>query len=424
MPDSQTRAILVSVVVLSILSAPAVYAGATTNTYSSNGGAQATNDKNSADITVTFSDDCTDFHVESSKEISFVSVNYEDDFSYRKFEGSEIRHEDEDTDGDDPKGKNLQDFSRSDDKPIKSIVVKSGSTKQVFDCPEGGSGEAPGSNEPPECSDGNDNDRDGKTDHPDDDGCETPDDDDERPPADGGNGGTEGPPGDETCSDGEDNDGDGKVDQEDEDCREPEGPQGDETCSDGVDNDGDSKVDQEDEDCNEGAQDGKFCDDGDDNDGDGKVDGDDEDCPTEPTDPECTGQGEPIAVSAAGNDIVGTEGPNDDNAIDANVQSGSDAQSDCDTVDADAGTHSSNAGADDDSIDADVGSNASAISDDDSIDVDVASQEHCRSDNNDIEVSVPPSADCTTPTSSNAATNVFAGVLNSVHKVFGTLFVG
>lgn len=339
-----------SVVVLSILSAPAVYAGATSNAYSSNGGAQGQNDKNTAKITVTFSDDCTDFHVESSKEISSVSVNYEDDFSYRKFEGSEIRHEDEDTDGDDPKGKNLQDFSREDDKPIKSTVVKWGSTRQVFNCPEDSGQTNPNPDEEPECSDGTDNDGDGKVDHPKDPGCEAPDDDDERNPGQGNGGG---PPTDSPTP--------------------TESPTpGSPTPTDG-----------------------------------------------------CSGEGETIAVSAAGNDIVGTEGPNDDNAIDANVQSGSEAQSDCDTVDADAGTHSSNAPADDDSIDADVGSTAQAISDDDSIDVDVASQEHCQSDTTDIEVSVPPSADCTTPiSSSNAAANVFAGVLDSVHKVFGTLFVG
>ena len=72
-------------------------------------------------------------------------------------------------------------------------------------------------------------------------------------------GGTEGPPGDETCSDGIDNDNDGKTDQEDEDCQEPEGPPGDPTCSDGIDNDGDGLVDEDDPDCQNGGNGENLC---------------------------------------------------------------------------------------------------------------------------------------------------------------------
>ena len=66
---------------------------------------------------------------------------------------------------------------------------------------------------PPECSDGEDNDGDGKVDHPDDPGCDSPEDDSEiDAPA---------PP---ECSDGIDNDGDGKIDftGQDPGCDSPE----------------------------------------------------------------------------------------------------------------------------------------------------------------------------------------------------------
>ncbi|MGH2729530.1 MAG: Ig-like domain-containing protein, partial [Actinomycetota bacterium] len=54
----------------------------------------------------------------------------------------------------------------------------------------------------PQCSDGVDNDGDGKTDHPADPGCQNPNDNDE----------TDEPPEEPECSDGVDNDGDGKTD--------------------------------------------------------------------------------------------------------------------------------------------------------------------------------------------------------------------
>jgi hypothetical protein len=67
----------------------------------------------------------------------------------------------------------------------------------------------------PACSDGIDNDCDGRTDYPDDPGCSSPDDDDEH--------------GDAVCDDGIDNDGDGKTDYHvrpgcgpgDEKCKSP-----------------------------------------------------------------------------------------------------------------------------------------------------------------------------------------------------------
>jgi hypothetical protein len=102
----------------------------------------------------------------------------------------------------------------------------------------------------------------------------------------------EGPPGDETCSDGIDNDGDGKIDQEDEDCQEPEGPPGDPTCSDGIDNDGDGLTDEDDPDCQdgpgtEGPPGHPTCSDGIDNDEDGLIDLDDPDCQEVPPEPTC-----------------------------------------------------------------------------------------------------------------------------------------
>lgn len=94
-----------------------------------------------------------------------------------------------------------------------------------------------GPNDPPECSDERDNDRDGKIDYPNDPGCDSPQDDDER---DGGQ--------EPECSDGEDNDGDGDIDypadpgcenRDDDDETNNDDPE----CSDGVDNDGDGRID-------------------------------------------------------------------------------------------------------------------------------------------------------------------------------------
>lgn len=96
----------------------------------------------------------------------------------------------------------------------------------------------------PACADGIDNDGDGLIDHPDDPGCSSPEDDDERSP---------GP----ACSDGVDNDGDGKTDypsdpgclapnQDDEtdDCPDGENcPQ----CANGIDDDGNGQTDYPDD---------------------------------------------------------------------------------------------------------------------------------------------------------------------------------
>ena len=93
----------------------------------------------------------------------------------------------------------------------------------------------------PACSDGRDNDGDRRIDHPDDPGCEGPDDPtEENAPL-------------SSCSDGRDNDGDGKIDypadpgcilpqadSEADDC--PSGPRCPQ-CGDGADNDGDGKID-------------------------------------------------------------------------------------------------------------------------------------------------------------------------------------
>lgn len=66
---------------------------------------------------------------------------------------------------------------------------------------------------PPQCSDGIDNDGDGKTDHPADPGCTSPEDDDEKNPC---------PVCKPQCSDGKDNDGDGLIDHpEDPGCSSP-----------------------------------------------------------------------------------------------------------------------------------------------------------------------------------------------------------
>jgi hypothetical protein len=84
------------------------------------------------------------------------------------------------------------------------------------------------------CSDGMDNDSDGRTDYPNDSNCSSPDDGSERNPA---------------CSDGLDNDGDGDIDYpKDSKCSSPD----DRTekipkCSDGLDNDHDGKTDYPDD---------------------------------------------------------------------------------------------------------------------------------------------------------------------------------
>ncbi len=124
---------------------------------------------------------------------------------------------------------------------------------------EDGDGETPIPSEDPQCSDGIDNDGDGKIDWQPpvvgdgDQGCSTPTDDDESDDPSNGGGGDE-----SACEDGQDNDGDGKVDMEDPGCTDSNdddetdssGGGGDESaCEDGQDNDGDGKVDMEDPGC-------------------------------------------------------------------------------------------------------------------------------------------------------------------------------
>ncbi len=89
----------------------------------------------------------------------------------------------------------------------------------------------------PQCSDGIDNDGDGRLDYPSDTGCSSPSDDSEYAP----------PP---KCSDGVDNDGDGLIDYpRDPGCSSPSdddeynAPPPKPACSDGRDNDGDGLVD-------------------------------------------------------------------------------------------------------------------------------------------------------------------------------------
>ena len=106
----------------------------------------------------------------------------------------------------------------------------------------------------PECSDGVDNDGDGKIDFPADPGCTSRNDNSE-----GSDGGNEGADrrGDAECEDGRDNDGDGLVDfPNDPGCTSRNddseaggggtagaGAGGGTECSDGIDNDGDGKID-------------------------------------------------------------------------------------------------------------------------------------------------------------------------------------
>jgi LPXTG-motif cell wall-anchored protein len=137
----------------------------------------------------------------------------------------------------------------------------------------------------PQCSDGVDNDNDGKIDYPADRGCVSAQDDSEA----GG-----GP----QCADGVDNDKDGKIDYPaDKGCTSAKddseaggGPQ----CADGVDNDNDGKVDAADPGChsdgnaankasydasdNSEAGGAAQCADGRDNDGDGLIDAADPGC--------------------------------------------------------------------------------------------------------------------------------------------------
>lgn len=70
-------------------------------------------DNSEAQITVDFGENCKSFHVESTKDISFVSINNNTTFTYEKFEGEEIKTEDEDFDNDETEGNDTTDFSWS-----------------------------------------------------------------------------------------------------------------------------------------------------------------------------------------------------------------------------------------------------------------------------------------------------------------------
>jgi hypothetical protein len=116
----------------------------------------------------------------------------------------------------------------------------------------------------PQCSDGVDNDGDGKIDYPADGGCASAGDTSEI--------------GSAQCSDGVDNDGDGKVDfPADGGCTSAtDNNELNRQCSDGIDNDGDGKVDYPaDGGCTSATDNNEIdpqCVDGIDNDGDGQVD--------------------------------------------------------------------------------------------------------------------------------------------------------
>ncbi len=127
--------------------------------------------------------------------------------------------------------------------------VWSGNTFELGNaCGSGSSPPPPPPGAQPQCSDGKDNDGDGKVDFPADPGCANAQDNDETDPL-------PPPPGVKPqCSDGKDNDGDGKVDfpadpgcvsPQDHDERDPAPPPPGvkPQCSDGKDNDGDGKVD-------------------------------------------------------------------------------------------------------------------------------------------------------------------------------------
>ncbi|MGK0359422.1 MAG: hypothetical protein ACI9U2_001724, partial [Bradymonadia bacterium] len=135
------------------------------------------------------------------------------------------------------------------------------------------------------CSNGLDDDGDGVVDHPDDPGCDDPDDDDEADPI---------PP--PECSDGLDNDADDRIDRDDSDCSSEldptEGGADPLTeCSDGLDNDENGESDwPEDRGCHsagdpsEGSVDVAACANGMDDDDDGLTD--------YPFDPGCAGRGD------------------------------------------------------------------------------------------------------------------------------------
>jgi hypothetical protein len=94
-----------------------------------------------------------------------------------------------------------------------------------------------------ECSDGIDNDGDGRVDFPEDLGCTSASDVSEQAPV---------SPGYMECDDGIDNDGDGLVDMADPGCPFPEASPENPQCNDGIDNNGDGRIDVADPNCTAG----------------------------------------------------------------------------------------------------------------------------------------------------------------------------
>ncbi len=94
--------------------------------------------------------------------------------------------------------------------------------------------------------------------------------------------------GETSCTDGIDNDADGKVDCDDSECAADPAcaPASEASCNDGIDNDNDGKIDCDDSDCSAspfcGPATEMSCVDGIDNDADGKIDCEDSDCATDP----------------------------------------------------------------------------------------------------------------------------------------------
>jgi len=112
----------------------------------------AENGNSAATIAASFGDSCSDFDAHSSKDISHVEIHYTD--------GRVGKDEAIDT----------PDFSIDGGDEIDLAIVKSGTTEQRFDCDS-----APIT----ACSDGIDNDGNGRADYPDDPGCTSSRDDEE-----------------------------------------------------------------------------------------------------------------------------------------------------------------------------------------------------------------------------------------------------
>lgn len=171
------------------------------------GGPPDDKDNGSAEISGEFSDQCRDFTAHSSKDISHVELHYADG---RVEKDESIDSPDYSVDG--GPGDEIDYYA----------IVKSGTTKKRFDCDNG--------EEPkPQCSDGVDNDGDKKIDHPEDPGCDSPEDNDETDD-----------PTTPQCSDGIDNDGDTKIDADDPGCH----TDGDSTNPDSYDPNDDDEVDE------------------------------------------------------------------------------------------------------------------------------------------------------------------------------------